>query len=155
MSEEKDLKHFASKVKVKISDIGDTNDKWIVQNYLVRAVSVTEVDDKIKEWFKNSTSAFYTFGTSVSNIEDIIGFDTEGDKHFTARVKMKIFEGEGDNAKEKWVTRNFLVRAVSITDVDVKVHEWFKETTMAFSIKGTSVSNIEDIIGFELKSKQN
>lgn len=154
MSEEKELKHFTSKVKMKISEIGDTKEKWKVMNFLVRAVSITEVDTKVHEWLKNSTSTFYISGSAVSNIEDIIGFEDEGFKHFTAKVDMKISEGEGENAKEKWVNRNFLVKAVSITDVDTKVHEWFKNTTMEFVIKGTSVSNIEDVIGFEDKHKQ-
>lgn len=60
-------------------------------------------------------------------------------------VKVK-FEIELDNGKVKKQTRQYMANAVSVTDAEVQVHKYLKNSTEPFEVKCVVESPILDVI---------
>jgi hypothetical protein len=66
----------------------------------------------------------------------------------TYQVEVKeITEEETESKKEKFITRSFLVDAVSVTDVESKIVEYYQGITTSYKISSIKFSRIRDILG--------
>ena len=64
-------------------------------------------------------------------------------QYFNVKVQ---FRTESDNGKVKKETVNYLVDAMSVTEAEVRVVEYFKGSVIPFEVKGAQVSRIIDVI---------
>ncbi len=69
---------------------------------------------------------------------------TENITSYLAKVKIEIVHQDTD--KTKWVSKTYLINAVSITDVEVKLAEYFNKNSFNYVISDVKVSKIEDVI---------
>jgi|LakMenEpi03Aug12_release.lakeMendotaPanAssembly.Ray.scaffolds.fasta_scaffold24878_8 hypothetical protein len=60
-------------------------------------------------------------------------------------VKVKV-EFDAGNGKVKNKTESYLVDAMSVTEAEVRVVEYFKGSVIPFEVKGAQVSRIIDVI---------
>lgn len=62
-------------------------------------------------------------------------------------VNVKIFmDGDEENQKARTIKENYLVPAMSITDAEAIVVEYFKDNTFTFNVEAVKKSNIVDYI---------
>lgn len=59
---------------------------------------------------------------------------------------VKFKEAYDTDKGVKWMTKQYLVQAVSITDAEVKVTEFLSKDNIKFDLKSISVSPIELVI---------
>ena len=64
-------------------------------------------------------------------------------KYYIVTVTTKLAVAEG---RIKKVSRKYLVNAVNLTDLEVKITKEFEGTTFEYEIKNTSDAGIEKII---------
>jgi hypothetical protein len=60
-------------------------------------------------------------------------------------VTVKIAT-ENPKGGKKWMSENYLVDAVSITDAETIVHEDFKMSGLEFDVKSASISKIVKVL---------
>lgn len=65
-------------------------------------------------------------------------------KYFIAKVKYK--EPVPDSDKEKKVTKKFLVRAETVTEVEIKVTQWFPANWKDAEVKSVNETPIQELI---------
>lgn len=58
----------------------------------------------------------------------------------------EIMEDESDNKREKFINREFMVQAQSVTDMETKIYEWYNGTQINFKIVSIKFSKTKDII---------
>tara|TARA_R110002126_G_scaffold209411_3_gene356014 strand:- start:591 stop:794 length:204 start_codon:yes stop_codon:yes gene_type:complete len=63
--------------------------------------------------------------------------------YYSAKIKHTI---EDDKGKQKSITEQYLVKGVSVTDVETKMHEDFKGTMFDFEVTSVTNSNIVKVI---------
>ena len=63
--------------------------------------------------------------------------------YYVAKVKVVTEDGNG---KQKKNTEQYLVHAVSVTDVEAKIHEEFKNDSIDFEVSSVSETKILKVI---------
>lgn len=63
-------------------------------------------------------------------------------QYYIATVSVEHVDGE----KTKKVKEQFLVDAVSVTDAEVKVNEYFKDSVLDFEVSSVTRTKIVDVI---------
>jgi len=63
--------------------------------------------------------------------------------YYVARIKHTT---EDDKGKQKSITEQYLVRGVSVTDVETKMHEEFKGAMFDFEVVSVTNSKIVKVI---------
>ena len=58
----------------------------------------------------------------------------------------ELIEEESDGKREKSILRSFLVEAVSPTDIDVKIAQYYNGMSVSYKIASIKFSKIKDII---------
>ena len=62
-------------------------------------------------------------------------------------IEVKVeFETDNGNGKTKKVTETHLVDAVTVTEAEARVHEFFKTSIAPFEVKSAKVSRIISVI---------
>ncbi len=62
-------------------------------------------------------------------------------------VEVKeLIEEESDGKREKSITRSFLVEAVSPTDIEVKIAQYYNGMSLSYKISSIKFSKVKDII---------
>lgn len=69
-------------------------------------------------------------------------------------IEVKVeFETDNGNGKIKKVTETYLVDAMTVTEAETRVHEFFKGSVTPFEVKSAKVSKVIDIIKQTNKSE--
>lgn len=58
----------------------------------------------------------------------------------------EVLEEETENKKEKFINREFMVQAESVTDVETKIYQWYNNLPIIFKIVTLKFSRTKDII---------
>lgn len=63
-------------------------------------------------------------------------------RYYIATVKVELTDGE----KVKTVKEEYLVNAISVTDVEVKINELFKDGTLDFEVSSVRETKIKEVV---------
>ena len=59
------------------------------------------------------------------------------------KVAIEVYAGNGKTKKKN---ENYLVNAMSVTEAEARVYEYFKSSILPFEVKSAKVSAIIDVI---------
>lgn len=61
-------------------------------------------------------------------------------------AKVKVVVSDSNTGKQKTTTEQYLVNAVSVTDVEAKIHEEFKDSILDYDVSSVSETKILKVI---------
>lgn len=123
--------------------------KRVSEPYLLSAMTFTDAETRIyEELGQIIRGEFNVVGISRTEIHDIFQYD-DCDTWYKCKITFKS-EGNMDDpeAKQKKVSQNFLVSAVSVKDAFEKLKESLSTLMADFEVPSISVSPIVDIFPY-------
>ncbi len=133
---------FECKVKYqKIDQNG--KEKMVSENYLVDALSFTEAEARItKEMEAYISGEFSVVNLKIANFSELLPSE-DGDRWFKCKVLIVLIdEAKG---KEKKISTQMLVDALTIKDAYEKIEIYMESSVSDYEISSITLSNIMDV----------
>lgn len=129
--------------------MNDGKTKKVTEHYLCEAMSVTESESRIIEEMKPYISSdFYVKSSKISDINEVfVSSDIEDEYWFKCELYIMMLDEK--SGVDKKSTTKILVQAADLRKAIDKLDEGMKGSTIDYTIKSVSESNILDYYRFE------
>jgi hypothetical protein len=119
--------------------------KRVSEPYLLAAMTFTDAEARIYEELGSVIRGeFDVVGISRTEIHDIFAYE-DAYTWYKAKISYEREDGEGEDAKKKKISQNFLVSAHSVKDAYERIRESLETLMIDYQIPSIMVSPIVDI----------
>ncbi|MEN9399511.1 MAG: hypothetical protein RL632_612 [Bacteroidota bacterium] len=119
--------------------------KRVSEPYLLAAMTFTDAEARIYEELGSVIRGeFDVVGISRTEIHDIFAYE-DAYTWYKAKISYEREDGEGEDAKKKKISQNFLVSAHSVKDAYERIRESLSTLMIDYQIPAIIVSPIVDI----------
>jgi hypothetical protein len=119
--------------------------KRVSEPYLLAAMTFTDAEARIYEELGSVIRGeFDVVGISRTEIHDIFAYE-DAYTWYKAKISYEREDGEGEDAKKKKISQNFLVSAHSVKDAYERIRESLETLKIDYQIPSIMVSPIVDI----------
>jgi hypothetical protein len=119
--------------------------KRVSEPYLLAAMTFTDAEARIYEELGSVIRGeFDVVGISRTEIHDIFAYE-DAYTWYKAKISYEREDGEGEDAKKKKISQNFLVSAHSVKDAYERIRESLATLMIDYQIPAIIVSPIVDI----------
>ena len=119
--------------------------KRVSEPYLLAAMTFTDAEARIYEELGSVIRGeFDVVGISRTEIHDIFAYE-DAYTWYKAKISYEREDGEGEDAKRKKISQNFLVSAHSVKDAYERIRESLSTLMIDYQIPAIIVSPIVDI----------
>jgi len=119
--------------------------KRVSEPYLLAAMTFTDAEARIYEELGSVIRGeFDVVGISRTEIHDIFAYE-DAYTWYKAKISYEREDGEGEDAKKKKISQNFLVSAHSVKDAYERIRESLASLMIDYQIPAIVVSPIVDI----------